>query len=320
MGISVGCLAAGHLMKYGRKWILILFLLIGIAGETLAVLPHYQLIVLGRAIYGIGAGGMIAVAPRMIQETIPNDMFDKGFSAATNTSIDIFVLFNTLMMTYMPQYPIETKEELKHSHLWRISYFIPLPLMVAALLIALFTMRTDTIGYWVQKKNKEKTIEALKQVYLFEEEENYEKRYNSLLSILDKDPNMFEPETDEEKLKDDADDEEDEVKDKENQAEKAGSSLKDKLAKKKDALKSKASSMAHKDEDDAKQDAKDAKNDAKNQAKKDEKKAKKDEKQDEKKAKKDGKKLGDEILKEGGFIEDDHIIDNVTYNLNTNVK
>ena len=124
-------------------------------------------------------------------------MFDKGFSAATNTSIDVFVLFNTLMMTYMPQYPIDTKAELKKSHLWRILYFIPLPLMITALFLTFFIMRTDTIGYWVQKKNKEKSIEALKQVYLFEEDKDYEKRYNSFLSILDQDPNMFEPETDE---------------------------------------------------------------------------------------------------------------------------
>jgi hypothetical protein len=100
------------------------------------------------------------------------------------------------MMSFMPQYPIETKEELKHSHLWRIIYFIPIPLMFFALVLSMFMMKTDTIGYWVQKKNKEKCIEALSQVYLFEEDEQYEKRYNDTLSILDKDPDAFDPHID----------------------------------------------------------------------------------------------------------------------------
>ena len=90
----------------------------------------------------------------------------------------------------------ETKEELKHSHMWRIIYFIPIPLMFFALVLSIFMLKTDTIGYWVQKKNKEKCIEALGQVYLFEEDEQYEKRYNDTLSILDKDPDAFDPHTD----------------------------------------------------------------------------------------------------------------------------
>ena len=66
IGVSIGAVAAGKIMSYGRKWILVGFNLIGITGSILSVLSSYRLIVLGRTIYGIGAGGLISVAPRMI--------------------------------------------------------------------------------------------------------------------------------------------------------------------------------------------------------------------------------------------------------------
>ena len=186
IGVILGSLLAGNIMKYGRKWILVSFNLIGIVGSIMSIFPHYKLIILGRFIYGIGAGGLISIAPRMIQETIPNELFDRGFSATTNTAIDIFILLNTLMLNNLPQYPMETEDELKHSHLWRVIYFIPIPLMLFALILTLCIMKTDTIGYWVQKKNKAKAMEALRQVHMYEKAGDYSRRYNDKLSILDK--------------------------------------------------------------------------------------------------------------------------------------
>ena len=52
--------------------------------------------------------------------------------------------------------------------------------------MTLLIMKTDTIGYWVQKKNKAKAMEALRQVYLNEKVSDYAKRYNDRLSILEK--------------------------------------------------------------------------------------------------------------------------------------
>lgn len=66
IGVSFGAVAAGKIMQYGRKWILVGFNLIGITGSILSIMSSYKLIVLGRTIYGIGAGGLISVAPRMI--------------------------------------------------------------------------------------------------------------------------------------------------------------------------------------------------------------------------------------------------------------
>lgn len=66
IGVCIGAAASGKLMSYGRKWILVGFNLIGITGSILSILSSYKLIILGRTIYGIGAGGLISVAPRMI--------------------------------------------------------------------------------------------------------------------------------------------------------------------------------------------------------------------------------------------------------------
>jgi len=66
IGVMLGSILAGTVMKYGRKWILVAFNLVGIVGSMMSIFPHYKLIICGRFIYGIAAGGLISIAPRMI--------------------------------------------------------------------------------------------------------------------------------------------------------------------------------------------------------------------------------------------------------------
>ena len=51
----------------------------------------------------MSAGVLIAVAPRMLEETVPHDIYDTGFGASINTAIDALTLINLLILNLMPK-------------------------------------------------------------------------------------------------------------------------------------------------------------------------------------------------------------------------
>ena len=86
-GVASGSLAAGYLMRYGRRMPIIVFNLVGIIGSILSVFPHLKVLCLGRFLYGFAAGVTIVLAPRALIETIPARIYDNGFGASTNSAI-----------------------------------------------------------------------------------------------------------------------------------------------------------------------------------------------------------------------------------------
>jgi len=59
-------------MNYGRRMPMIAMNILGIAGCFLSVYPNYFVLVLGRACYCLAAGVLIALVPRILEETIPS--------------------------------------------------------------------------------------------------------------------------------------------------------------------------------------------------------------------------------------------------------
>ena len=101
-GVASGSLAAGYLMRYGRRLPIIAFLIVGIIGSILSVLPHLKILCLGRYLYGFAAGVTIVLAPKALIETIPARIYDHGFGASTNSAIQILIVISTFLISYMP--------------------------------------------------------------------------------------------------------------------------------------------------------------------------------------------------------------------------
>jgi hypothetical protein len=57
---------------------------------------------LGKLFFGMGAGVLIAVAPRILEETIPANLIDHGFGAMTNVGVDVMSLTSTIFIMFMP--------------------------------------------------------------------------------------------------------------------------------------------------------------------------------------------------------------------------
>ena len=102
-GIACGTMFGASMMKSGRRLPIILFNIVGIAGCFLSIIDFYVVMMLGKFLFGMGAGVLIAVAPRMLEETIPHELLDNGFGATTNIGVDSLSLTSTIFIMMMPR-------------------------------------------------------------------------------------------------------------------------------------------------------------------------------------------------------------------------
>ena len=164
MGITAGAMFGGKALKYGRKKPMILFNIIGIGACICSVFENYYIMLGGKIVFGVAAGVLVTIGPRVIQETVPAQHFDKGFGAMTNVGIDILVLANTVLIMTMPKLDKKknNKEELEKNQTWKIVYLIPIPLFAMSLLLMLMCVRHESVGHLISKGKKEAAIKALR--------------------------------------------------------------------------------------------------------------------------------------------------------------
>ena len=120
-GGALGFLAGGTLIQKGRKKMIIIFNVFIIIGSVMSMFLDTTVMCVGRFVFGFATGILATATPKIIEETIPDYVIDKGYGVSTNCSIcfGIFVCF--LLGIAMPQ----DSEELKTTHMWRIVYLFP---------------------------------------------------------------------------------------------------------------------------------------------------------------------------------------------------
>ena len=79
------------------------FNIVGIVASILSVISNFYVLCVGRFLYGISSGVLIAVAPRMLEETVPHDIYCTGYGGSINTAIDVMTLINLIMLKFMPK-------------------------------------------------------------------------------------------------------------------------------------------------------------------------------------------------------------------------
>jgi MFS family permease len=91
--MTIGAVLAGELMSRGRRKAVLIANSIGIVGSLLSVILNYDIMFVGRLLFGICAGLNMAICPKMIEETIPTRLMDKGFGICTaiGTNLTVFI-------------------------------------------------------------------------------------------------------------------------------------------------------------------------------------------------------------------------------------
>lgn len=94
IGIAIGSIVGGTLVKIGRRRTIIIAQLIAIVGAAISMFTSMNTLTLGRLLLGIGAGIHNVAFSKMIYETIPSSV-KSSFAMATNASacIGFMVVF-----------------------------------------------------------------------------------------------------------------------------------------------------------------------------------------------------------------------------------
>jgi hypothetical protein len=78
------------------------------------------MIVFGRFIVGFSCGILICTTPKLIDETVPSNLVDKGFGTSTNIVINLSFLLVMVVALGMP----ESESGLKNDWYWMVVFGI----------------------------------------------------------------------------------------------------------------------------------------------------------------------------------------------------
>ena len=101
LGMCIGALIAGQIVKNGRRRYLIIFGVIAIFGTAMTLLENVWSIIFGRMIHGICTGIFMTAAPRMLDETVPSHLLG-FFGVFTNIYANFGVMIVMLLGIGLP--------------------------------------------------------------------------------------------------------------------------------------------------------------------------------------------------------------------------
>jgi len=94
---------------------------------------------------GFFSGMLISVAPKVIDETVPASIIDKGFGTSTNIMVCFAIMGVTLTAIANPS--SDDIASLKTSNMWRVIYGLNIPFSALAIIMCLFVHREDSLTY-----------------------------------------------------------------------------------------------------------------------------------------------------------------------------
>ena len=121
-------------MKYGKRRMILLFNLVIIATSIMSIYKNWTLMVVARGLFSFAAGAIVSFTPKIIAETIPAHLVDKGFGASTNVFINVSIMY---IMFLGMGYPPEKSIAITTTNFWKVFYLSPIPLAVIAMIMGL---------------------------------------------------------------------------------------------------------------------------------------------------------------------------------------
>jgi MFS family permease len=164
LGMTIGAVCGGLLMRIGRWNAVILVNILGIIGSAITITPlNYSRILIGRTLLGLSAGLMSSVCPKMLEETLPNHLFDK-LGPMFTTMQCIGSLIACLLVLMIPD--DKDTEALKQCDLWKVAYgYFPIACMGTSVLLMLTIVRSDSVKFLIVKNNQKQARIAIRKLY-----------------------------------------------------------------------------------------------------------------------------------------------------------
>lgn len=124
------------------------------------------LIVVGRCLYGLASGVMITASAKFLEETVPSNIFERGFGNTTNQLGSALVLLMVISAEFIPI----TTSSLENTSTWRLIYAFPVPFLFISLFSFLFYLKEDSLVNHLQKDDDEEVKSIITKIYSRESE------------------------------------------------------------------------------------------------------------------------------------------------------
>ena len=123
IGITLGSLAGGQFIAFGRRWTILNFNALGLLASLTMFTYNFKVMCAGRLVFGFTSGVLLCATPQMIDETIPSSLVDKGFGASTAIGMCTFQFTLLLMAIGMP----DSEEGLSTTRYWLVIMGLHIP-------------------------------------------------------------------------------------------------------------------------------------------------------------------------------------------------
>ena len=120
LGLAIGSVLGGKMIGGGRRSVIMKFNIVAIFTSLTSVLSNFWIITLSRLVFGFSAGVLVSATPKVIDETIPTHLLDKGFGISTNLFINVIILGQMLIGMGQSNEPAK----LSKSNYWMIFFLI----------------------------------------------------------------------------------------------------------------------------------------------------------------------------------------------------
>ena len=139
LGMTIGAIFGGILMKIGRRKSLIIICFIGMTGNLITFNFNLTSLLIGRFIFGFATGLTSSIVPRIIEETIPSHIYD-SLGVIFNLSQCCGTIVGMSLGQVLPD--DEDIEGLKQTDNWRIIYvYVPVCVYITVLLGLFFVFK-----------------------------------------------------------------------------------------------------------------------------------------------------------------------------------
>ena len=103
VGVAFGSIFGGDFVKMGRRKTIIAQNVVGLISSGISILPNFYMICFGRLVFGFSCGVLLCTTPRMLDETIPPHLIDRGFGNSTNIVTNFAFLVVMLLAVFLPE-------------------------------------------------------------------------------------------------------------------------------------------------------------------------------------------------------------------------
>lgn len=161
VGISIGSLYGGDFTSGGRRRTVIWFNALALVGTAFSLVLHFKIMCLGRFLFGLAAGVLLCATPKIMEETIPPALIDKGFGASTNVLMTFFGCGQLLSALGMPT----TQQQLATSRYWMVIYGMQAPFCLLAVYLHAFVYSEEPIDFCVKMERRDEAMRGIARVF-----------------------------------------------------------------------------------------------------------------------------------------------------------